>query len=276
VDDLVIPPLPSVVLSVLKFDANNPKHGAADLEAIVAPDRVISADLLRVSNSAFYGRSGKVKVLRDALAVLGIKATKNLVIYLSTRALAPTAKSETFKKHLNQYPIYAALFAQRLALESPHKNLADECFLGALLHTIGMNIMAQSKQLHYSSMIEACEKNKWDLQTLEKQSYGKTHIDLGKMAAEKWALPEIYRRLMEISLATDVKTLATPTEQITYVASWLSVNALAIPSAVATASENAKSLCAALGINTMTLARFAQSEFVQEIKAHPFAQMAGA
>lgn len=274
-DDLIIPPLPTVVLNVIKFDANNPKHGAADLEAIVAPDRVISADLLRVSNSAFYGRSGKVKLLRDALAVLGTKATKNLVIYLSTRILTPTAKSETFRKHLNQYPIFAALFAQRLALESPHKTLADECFLGTLLQSIGMNIIAQSKQLHYSSMIEACEKNNWDLLKLEKTSYGSTHVELGKKAAAQWGLPAQYARLMEISTASEAPTLVTPTEQITYVAIWLAMNALNIPSH-ANASENAKALCAALGISNLVLARFAQNEFVEELKLHPFAQMAGA
>lgn len=274
-EELTIPPLPSVVLDVIKFDANNPKLGASDLERVVAPDRGISADLLRVSNSAFYGRSGKVKALRDALAVLGIKATKNLVIYLSTRALAPNVKSEMFKKYLNKYPIYCALYAQRLALESIHKNIADECFLGALLHTIGMNVMAITKQLHYSSMLEACEKNKWDLKKLEKQSYGVTYVELGRKAAEKWQLPATLVRLMEVSLHSAPETLIEPIDRFTFLAAYLSSVVLAIP-VPATAQATAKSLCSGLGVNEGLLTRYVQPEFVEQIRLHPFAQMANA
>lgn len=273
-EELTIPPLPSVVLDVIKFDATNPKLGASDLERVVAPDRGISADLLRVSNSAFYGRSGKVKLLRDALAVLGIKATKNLVIYLSTRALAANVKSEMFKKYLNQFPIYCALYAQRLALESSHKNISDECFLGALLHTIGMNVMSLTKQLHYSSMLEACEKNKWDLKNLEKQSYGVTHVELGRKAAEKWQLPETYRRLMDVSLASDANTLLEPIDQVIFLAAYLSSAALAIP-VPAAAKETMKLVCAKSGISESQVFRFSQPDIVEQIKQHPFAQMAG-
>ena len=160
-----------------------------------------------------------MKVLRDSLAVLGIKATKNLVIYLSTKTMSANYKSDTFKKYLNRFPIYAALVEQNVALETKLKPQADECFLAALLHSIGMNIMALQKQGHYSDMIDACEKNKWELSKLEKQSYGSTHTTLGKRAAEAWKLPEIFKRLMEISPATEYTNLLDPLEKSTYIAS---------------------------------------------------------
>jgi HD-like signal output (HDOD) protein len=274
-EDIVIPPLPTVVAEVIKFDANNPKNGAADLEKLVIPDKAISADLLRVSNSAFYGRSGKVKALKDALAVLGIKATKNLVIYLSTKTMSVNIKSEPFKQYLTRYPIFAALIAQAVALESRQRDIADECFLSALLHNIGMNIMALQKLGHYSDMIEACEKNKWDLQQLEKRSYGVTHTELGKKAAVHWKLPDNFQNLMGISPATDPSALTDPREKCTYIASVSASVLLNIP-----VPENAKALAQkcfeGMGGAANLQIKFMSPDALTKFRAHPFAQIAGA
>lgn len=274
-EEIAIPPLPTIVAQVIQFDANNPKNGAADLEKLVVPDKAISAELLRVANSAFYGRSGKVKILRDSLAVLGIKATKNLVIYLSTKTMAANYKSDTFKKYLNRFPIYAALVAQNIALETKLKPQADECFLAALLHSIGMNIMALQKQGHYSDMIDACEKNKWELSKLEKQSYGTTHTILGKRAAETWKLPDIFKRLMEISPTTEYTNLLDPLEKSTYLAGVIASVLLEIPVSEA-AKTNAQRCYTDLGGTQNVLLRHASPDALTKIKAHPFAQLAAA
>ncbi len=272
-EDIAIPPLPTIVAQVIQFDANNPKNGAADLEKLVIPDKAISAELLRVANSAFYGRSGKVKVLRDSLAVLGIKATKNLVIYLSTKTMAANYKSETFKKYLNRFPIYAALVAQNVALETTLKPQADESFLAALLHSIGMNIMALQKQGHYSDMIDACEKNKWELSKLEKQSYGTTHTTLGKRAAEAWKLPDIFKRLMEISPTTEYTNLLDPLEKSTYIAAVVASVLLEIPVPEA-AKTNVQRCYTDLGGTQNVLIRHASPDALTKIKGHPFAMLA--
>jgi len=272
-EEIAIPPLPTIVAQVIGFDANNPKNGAADLEKLIVPDKAISAELLRVSNSAFYGRSGKVKILRDALAVLGIKATKNLVIYLSTKTMAATYKSETFKRYLNRYPIYSALVAQNIALETKLRPQADEAFLSALLHSIGMNIMALQKQGHYSDMIDACEKNQWDLTKLEKQSYGTTHSTLGKRAAEAWKLPDIFKRLMEISPATEYSNLLDPMEKSTYMASVVASLLLEIP-VPDSAKATAQRCYTDIGGTKNVLIQHASPDALKKIQQHPFAQLA--
>ncbi|MBV6492280.1 MAG: hypothetical protein LDLANPLL_00273 [Turneriella sp.] len=271
-DSFAIPPLPTIVAQVIQFDANNPKNGAGDLEKLVLPDKAISAELLRVANSAFYGRSGKVKILRDSLAVLGIKATKNLVIYLSTKAMAPTYKSDTFKVHLSRYPIYAALIAQMVAQETSLRKEADEAFLAALLHKIGMSIMALQNAGHYSDMIQACEKNKWDLQKLEKQSYGITHIELGKKAASTWKLPDEFQKFMEISATSPYESLTSPLEKSTFIGAVCASLLLGI-STKDTAKTIAQQCYKDLGGEQNVLIRHASPEAQKRIEAHPFAQL---
>jgi len=272
-DNITIPPLPTIVAQVIHFDANNPKNGTADLEKIVVSDKAISAELLRISNSAFYGRSGKVKLLREALAVLGIKATKNLVIYLSTKAMAADYKSETFKKYLQLYPIYAALVAQTIAQETTLRAQADECFLAALLHSMGMNIMALQNKGHYSDMIDACVKNKWELAKLEQQAYGTTHTALGKKAAEYWKLPDIFQRIMEISAASDDASLVSSVEKSTYVAAVVASLLLEMPISEK-ARSSAQQCYTDLGGTHNLAARHTTPDALKKIQAHPFAQLA--
>jgi HD-like signal output (HDOD) protein len=273
--DVTIPPLPTVVAQVIQFDANDPKNGPADLEKLIAPDRAISADLLRVSNSAFYGRSGKVQALKDALAVLGIKATKNLVIYLSTRTIASKYKSETFRKYLTRFPIYAGLSAQSIAQATTLKPQAEEAFLAGLLHSIGMNLLALKHEGHYSDMLAACEVNKWNLLELEKQSYGTTHTALGRQAAVQWKLPPIFEKLMEITVEMDTAKLAEPMEKITYAAAVVAAVLVGIPVSEK-AKQNAQQLYNGLGGSGELMARFASEEAAKKIQQHPFTQLAGA
>lgn len=273
--EVAIPPLPTVVAQVIQFDANDPKNGAAELEKIIMPDKAASADLLRVANSAFYGRSGKVKLLKEALAVLGIKATKNLVIYLSTRAMSSKYKSETFRKYLTLYPIYAALSAQSIALATTLKPQAEEAFLAALLHSIGMNLLALQKEGHYSDMIAACEKNKWELAKLEKQSYGITHAEIGKKAAEQWKLPPIFQKLMEINVAMDTTLLTEPMEKLVFTGAVVAAQLLEMPLSE-TAKNKAQEFYNALGANGDLFTRYASPDALQRIKDHPFTQLAAA
>ncbi|MBI3396742.1 MAG: HDOD domain-containing protein, partial [Spirochaetia bacterium] len=126
--DITIPPLPVVVMQVIRFDPAGETADTRTLENIIAPDKGVCADVLRVANSAFYGRSGRVKAMRDAIGLLGLKAVKNLVIFLSTKALTAPLRGDVFRKHLIEFPIVAALVAENLALQTKLAN-PEEAFL---------------------------------------------------------------------------------------------------------------------------------------------------
>ena len=78
-EDINIPPLPSIAHKVLLFEGD-PVSGSSELEQIILPDKSICADILRIANSAFYARSKKVQTIRDAITLLGLKTIKNIVM----------------------------------------------------------------------------------------------------------------------------------------------------------------------------------------------------
>ncbi len=90
--DIQIPPLSTVTVRVMQFDPLGENASSQGLEQIVAPDEGVCSDLLRIANSAYYGRSGRVKTLRDAITLLGLKTVKNLVILLASKSMNHSLK----------------------------------------------------------------------------------------------------------------------------------------------------------------------------------------
>jgi HD-like signal output (HDOD) protein len=183
-----LPPLPTIVSNVMRFDPGAEGSDSRALELIIAPDKAICSDVLRVANSAFYGRSGRIGNMKDAITLLGLKAVRNLVIFLSTRNLAGSLKLPIFRKYLREFPIVSALIARRLSEQTGLGN-PEEAFLCGLLHKIGMTILALKQQDRYASLLEYAEKNDKDVLLLEDKLLQTNHVTVGKSVFEAWNLP---------------------------------------------------------------------------------------
>lgn len=266
-----IPPLPTVLGQVLQYDHTSEKASAQGMEQLIAPDKAISSDILRVANSTYYGRSGTVKSLKDGVTLLGLKATKNLILFLSTKVMTSALKGATFQKYLNEYPIISALVSKDLAHMLGHKNLEDEVFLAALLRNIGMSILAVNKKDHYSYMIEQAENNKFDLAQLEKSAYKMDHYQAAKDACEAWKLPS------EITEAISVKRSSVSNShdmitKISILATILARQMLDIP-LTADDKKAQAGLTSMLGLEGK-LDSFLKPEYLEKLQKHPYYQMA--
>jgi len=194
--EIKIPPLSVVTVQIMQYDPLSPQASSQALEGIIAPDKGVSAEILRVSNSSFYGRSGSVQTLRDAITLLGGKAVKNLTILLATKALAGSLKGEVYKKYLHEFPIASALLAQDLADSAGRKNIREEVFLGALLHKIGMTSLALTFPKEYRLTLDEAEKEGLPLAEEERKRHGRDHVDVAGEIADRWKLPDGLRKIL--------------------------------------------------------------------------------
>ena len=140
-----IPPLSLVVTNVIRFDPDDPNASIEHLQQIIAPDKGISAELLKIANSALYGRSGRIKTLREAITLLGVKTVKNIVLLLTTKAMNGRLNRPIFQRYLREWPILSALVALDLCGPLRLRTLREEAFLTALLHKIGMTVIALNR-----------------------------------------------------------------------------------------------------------------------------------
>jgi HD-like signal output (HDOD) protein len=194
--NIKIPPLPTVAMKVMVFDTTDPKNGSNELEKIINPDKGVSSELLKISNSAFYGRSGSITNLKDAITLLGMKTIKNIIILQSTKSLTKKLHGITFKKHLQDLPILSALISLDLSNPLGQKKIREELFLGALLHKIGMTILAQNFSNEYSDIIQLSETGRKTLVDLEQEQFGVTHIEIGSTVFEVWKFPQMLKDII--------------------------------------------------------------------------------
>ncbi len=93
-----MPTLPTVALRVMEVTAN-PGSSANDLMEIIGPDISLTAKILKIANSPFYGLTREISSLQHAVTVLGFKEIRNMVI--------SAVAFESFKniKHDNKFDI---------------------------------------------------------------------------------------------------------------------------------------------------------------------------
>lgn len=187
--DLAIPPLPMVAIKVMSFDTDNPAGGSEELEKIISPDQAITTDIMKIANSSYYGRSGKVNTLRDAITLLGMKTVKNLVMLKSNKQFTKNLGGEIYQKQLHELPVLTALIAFDLTSPLGLKRIREEVFLAGLLHKIGMTILALNFPTRYSELLELASTGVRDLLFVEKENFNTDHIEAGAKVFKMWNMP---------------------------------------------------------------------------------------
>jgi HD-like signal output (HDOD) protein len=187
--DLTIPPLPAVAIKVMSFDTENPAGGSEELEKIISPDKAITTDIMKIANSAYYGRSGKVHTLRDAITLLGIKTVKNLVMLKSNKQFTKNLNGETYQKYLQELPVLTALISFDLTNPLGLKRIREEVFLAGLLHKIGMTIFALNFPTRYLELLELARTGVRDLLLVERENFKMDHVEAGAKVFKLWNMP---------------------------------------------------------------------------------------
>lgn len=106
VDDL--PTLPRTVLKITEL-VNNPKSSARDLSDVITDDQVLTARLLRLVNSSFYGFPQKISTVTSAIVLLGFDAIRNLLLSSSVLIFLP----ETTRNAVAKASSYGIIPSQR-------------------------------------------------------------------------------------------------------------------------------------------------------------------
>jgi HD-like signal output (HDOD) protein/AmiR/NasT family two-component response regulator len=214
--EINIPPMPQVAMQIMSFDSSNPAGGSEELEKIIGPDKSITADIMKISNSAFYGRAGSVKTLKDAITLLGMKTVKNLVILQSRKKYTMTLTGEFYEKFIIEFPILNSLIAFDLASTLNLKKIRDEVFLSSLLKKIGMTIIALNFNDSYSEILENSQKDERSLLEHEMNKYSMNHIQVGIRVFKLWNLPQSMQNIIanqnfradDISSLTDIDRIS--------------------------------------------------------------------
>ncbi|HVT14165.1 MAG TPA: HDOD domain-containing protein [Fimbriimonadaceae bacterium] len=186
-----LPALPGIVARVLK-ETENQDVSAHSVEKLLSSDQALASKVLRVVNSAYYGLSGQITSLSQAIMILGMPQVRNLV--LSVSAIS-TLKPKTPRQHetLKLFWLHAfgtAAATQLIAQQKRMKvNDMETLFLGGLLHDIGRLFLYCMFTQTYDQVLKYAEDKQITSTSAEDKLLGLNHSQIGYTMASTWKLP---------------------------------------------------------------------------------------
>lgn len=185
-----LPSLPIVTMQVMKL-TDDPKTSILDLANTILQDQALTAKILRLANSAFYGFARSISTITDAIVILGFKSIRDLVLAASVYDVAnkelkgyALAKGELWKQS-----IISAMLARKIAKKIKYHS-TDEAFVAGLLHDIGKVVINLYVNEAYKEILAKVENEKIPFLVAEKEILGFDHAEVGAYVARKWNLPE--------------------------------------------------------------------------------------
>ncbi|NUQ68306.1 MAG: HDOD domain-containing protein [Phycisphaerales bacterium] len=189
--------LPEITMKIVDL-VEDPKSTAQDLHKVISNDPALCSRILKVVNSSFYGLPGQIGSINRAIVMLGLNAVKNIAIAASLSKLfrggelTPNFSARDLWTHSNVTAAAAKLVANTLKL-----GLADEAYLGGLIHDIGLMVEMQydrNKLIEVFRLVGADAKGvpANNMLEAETQVFGANHQEFGAGLCEKWKFPKSF------------------------------------------------------------------------------------
>ncbi len=186
-----IPTLPEVMTRVLEV-LEDRKSCVDDITAILAADPIISARILRLANSPFFGSRFEIDSIHRAIVTVGFEAVKQLALATSVLdSLASKPQSSLDPEDFWMHALGSAKAAQLLAFSTPEISMPEACFTAGLLHDLGKYILALSLGDDYSVVLQKAAESEAPLYLVEQRSLRTDHSEVAGWLAQRWNFPEV-------------------------------------------------------------------------------------
>jgi HD-like signal output (HDOD) protein len=187
-----LPALPDAY-SRLLAELASPEASLTAVGKIVETDMAMTAKLLQLANSAFFGLRQRVSSAAQAVSFLGMETVKALVLMVGVFA------QHADKKHSSKLPLdylwnhslMVGALAEAIAKCLPSSpQIATDSFASGLLHDCGMLILAQCGGTSYENVLDIVRRDRVRVDVQERLELGCTHGEVGGYLLGIWGLPD--------------------------------------------------------------------------------------
>jgi HD-like signal output (HDOD) protein len=179
--------LPDVVIRANEL-IDSETAGIESIAEVVALDPALSAQLLKLVNSAFYGLPAKVETISRAITVIGMRELRSLILSASAVEVFNKVAPETIDMDDFWFrSVYVGLAAKQI---SSDRRKAETLFLMGLMHDVGKIVLfMKAADIANEILKESIETGK-NLSQVERQRLGFTSTQVSAELLKKWALAE--------------------------------------------------------------------------------------
>lgn len=186
-----LPSLPEIYHQLNRAIADEDST-ASSIAAIFAKDMALSAKLLHLVNSPYFGMNRKISSLTEAVNLIGFKKLTNLVLNVYVEDAFPVhePKAQRIMEYLWQDAMRTAELAQRISLaEGQLDDRPDQAYLGGLLHNMGLLIFLSMGGNRLDQLINAVKTSDTPIVDLEQQIFGLTRYQGAAYVLSLWKIP---------------------------------------------------------------------------------------
>ena len=192
IDDIIngidtLKPIPPVAAQIMAL-AEDEYSSMSDIADLIVHDPSITASLLKICNSAYFGLTRQIESVRDAITLLGMDQIIELILLNGT--------AENFKDEPDGYglgegelwhhAVLSAHVAKVLAENTGRTSNKHLIFTAALLKDIGKIIMGRYVAFSYEKINILVHSKGYSFNEAEKEIIGMNHEELGARIGKKW------------------------------------------------------------------------------------------
>lgn len=182
-----LPASPTIVSAVMGLTADLDSR-VEDISKVLLSDQTLTAKVLKLSNSSFYGRPKGVTTLEEAIMILGFFTVQSMVVATSAHSMYTKDDAEGYKAKLWRHSLSAAVAARQIAKSVRHPE-AEQAFIAALLHDIGKLVLLQKMPTRYHEIVAEVEAGQKSFLIVESRELGFNHCDVAALLLEAWDFP---------------------------------------------------------------------------------------
>jgi HD-like signal output (HDOD) protein len=191
-----LPTLPHIASRLMQI-VNSPSTSAETVASLVSQDVSLSAKVLRLANSAFYGIPRSINTLNNAVVILGFKIIQTMVLSLTVFDMfvgddgeegGAVFDRDEFWRHSLRCAVISRLLAHKR-----RRNFAldpEEAFCAGLLHDVGKVVMEQYLNADFHKALHHAKERGIPTFDAEREVLGYTHCDVASWLTGSWALPD--------------------------------------------------------------------------------------
>jgi HD-like signal output (HDOD) protein/CheY-like chemotaxis protein len=185
---MALPSCPRIYTDLTELVAD-PDATATDAARIVERDIAMTAKVLQLVNSAFFGLGRRITRMPEAVQYLGLNTLRALVLHAGAfEAFAPSRPIEGFSIGALQHRSHlAARIARGIAKDLGER---EDAFTAAMLHGVGLLVLAQSDPYDFADAIAEARTTGRPLHEVEYARHGSSHAELGAYVLGLWGLPD--------------------------------------------------------------------------------------
>jgi HD-like signal output (HDOD) protein len=183
-----LPVMPAVAARILGF--NDDVVSVHEVARVIATDPVLTASLLRVANSAYYGFARRLATVHEAVLLLGFKQVRQVAIGASLMNAwkQPPGPGgfdlDLFWGHSLAVAVMAEIGARKFMAGRP-----EEAFTAGLVHDVGALALLQAMPREFGEALDISRRSGISIWDAELELIGFTHAELGGRLVERWNLP---------------------------------------------------------------------------------------